>query len=363
MENNNLAAAEKATKDFFGKIGGKLSFLQCAKTETYSSEDLKIPCVNYYISFNNPDLFGRGDFSQEVYPRYRKMRSDWKSALNKAGIKIYSDLAAGFVPLLGQSAGQGAGFIYPKEEREPLGLEIVDINKVGSPYYGRLAAEYGAKFALREGGGMLVGPEGGMLRVIKTIGDFLGKINSFADIGAGTGELSAFVAKNYQPQNITVNESSPNLEAHLRRYLKEARNWDKTKIDFVFGDCRQMDIPAQADLISVGVFYGYQPSLFEKKGLAIKKSLGENGLLLVQSSMPETLFNQHLLLGDEAGIKYWPWYSEKFNLPYYFNCVESFFIENEFIILASQSKELVRKITGGLKDGIVSYSNFFAGLK
>ena len=119
-----------------------------------------------------------------------------------------------------------------------------------------------------------------------------------------------------------------------------------------------MKFPSKVNLISVGVFYGIQPSFIKYKGFEIAKSLGKKGLLLIQSSMPETLFSQHILMGDVDGVNKWPWYSKKFILSNYFSCVESFFIDNQFITLASQSHDLVNKILIKLRKRTIPYTNF-----
>ena len=358
MKKGIFKKTEKITRSFFSSIGGKLLFSRCIKTKTYSSLDSEIPCINFYVVFNNKYLFGKGDFSKEVYPRYRKMRSDWKCAIEKSGIKLYSDIAVGFVPLLeGDQIRNSTKYNYDKYKIKPEGIEIIDINKIKSDYYGGLIRKFKVKFALREGSGMLIGPEGGMLNILKTICDFE-KINCFVDIGAGTGELSSYILRNCNPNKVVVNEISLNLRSHLKKYLENIGGKNKSKIIFNFKDCKKIKLPRKADLISIGVFYGVQPALLKIKGKEMAKCLGKKGILVVQSAMPETLFNQHILLGDEDGILNWPWYSKKFILSNYFSCTEVFFIDNQFIILASQSRDVINRIMKGLGKNIVSYEYF-----
>ena len=353
----NLIKTEKITKGFFAKIKGKLLYSKFFKIKTYSSQNLKVLCINYYIEFCNEGLFGRGDFLEEIYPRYRKMRNDWRKKIEKSGIKLYSDIAVGFFPLLNLDKIKKIKYIYKKEVEIPLGEEIISIDAIKSKYYKEMAGKFNVKFALKEKKGMFVGPERGMLFVLETICSVLKKINCFVDVGAGTGELSAYVLKKI-PQKVVVNELSQKLKIHLKKYLKKIVVNKKTKIIFSFKDCRKIKFPSHVDVISVSIFYGVQPAFLECKGREMVKSLGRRGVMFIQSSMPETFFNQHILMGDKEGLKKWSWFSKKFILSNYFSCVESFFIDNQFIILASQSHGLVNKIIRELGDKIISYKDF-----
>jgi|GEM_PF-1676942 len=364
MQQKKIIKAERLTKKFFESMGGKLLSSRCTMVKTYSSQNLIIPCVNYYISFNNKYLFGKGNFSDEVYPRYRRMRNDWKNILKKSGIKLYSDIAVGFVPLLGSAnLKKNEKFKYKKDQKKPIGTKIVNITKDSLYYYEKMAARFNVEFALKESRGMFVGPEKGMLCALEAACNILKKIDCFVDVGAGTGEMSAYVLKNYNPKKVVINEISQNLKKHLRNYLKKISGNNKTKLIFSFQDCQKIKFPTASDVISVGVFYGVQPSLIQDKGSEMAKSLGKRGLLLIQSAMPETLFNQHILMGDEDRLNKWPWYSKKFILSNYFSCVKTFFIDNQFITLASQSHYLVSKIITKLDKEVISYSDFISGDK
>lgn len=359
MRQRDLIKIEEATKKFFRNIGGSLLCSTYAKIQTYSSHNSKIPCINYYIIFDNKNLFGKGNFSEEVYPRYRRMRTDWKNALKKDGIKLYPDIAVGFIPLLNsENAKNIKKFKYRKEQGKPLGARILNINKINLDYYREMAKRFSVNFALKEKNGMFVGPERGMMYVLEVALNILKKTDCFVDIGAGTGEMSAYVLKNCNPKKVMVNELSQNLKMHLKNYLKKIASDNKTKIIFNFHDCQKIKFPSEINLISVGVFYGAQPSFVKRKGSEMAKSLGKNGLLLIQSSMPETLFSQHILMGDNNDINRWPWYSKKFILSNHFSCVEAFFIDNQFITLASQSHSLIKKIVMKLEGKVIPYDSF-----
>ncbi len=360
MKQANITKADKITKLFFESIGGKILYSKCVNIQTYTSQKNKIPCVTYYIIFQNKNILGRGSFSREIYPRYRKIRSDWKDRLTKSGLKLFVDLAVGFIPLLhvDDNKEKVNHTKYKKDKRNPLGMEILDIEKTDSSFYKEMVKEFDVKFALKEGGGMFIGPEKSMLKVLRASCDTLKKINCFIDIGSGTGELSAFVLKNYSPKKVIVNELSQDLKLHLNTYLRKIAKKSKIEVFFNFQDCKKMSFPDNVSLISVGVFYGAQPPFIKYKGPELKKSLGKNGILLIQSSMPEALFNQHILMGDMRSLKRWPWYYQEFVLSKFFSCVKVFFIDNQFITLASQSYVSINRIIKKLGREAIPYSYF-----
>jgi len=349
---------KQVTEDFFAGVDGKLLDFKYLKIRTYSSHNTKIPCINYYINFTNENLFGQGSFSEEIYPRYRKMRSDWREAVKKSGIDM-SQVAIGFVPLLESNKRSSLDkFEYKKELKKPLGEKISKIDNNSPVYYQEMVNNFDVKFILQEDHGFFIGPERGMLYVVEVIIKVLKKIDCFVDVGAGTGELSAYILKNSNPSTVVVNEMSLKLKKHLQKYLGIVSKKNRAKVIFDFNDCQKIKLPDQVDLISVGVFYGSQPSFIESKSKDIIRSLGQEGILLMQSSMPETLFNQHIIMGDLVGIKKWPWYSEKFILSNHFLCVKSFFIDNQFVTIASQSDILINKIIKKLDKKIISYDMF-----
>ncbi|PIN69294.1 hypothetical protein COV93_06030 [Candidatus Woesearchaeota archaeon CG11_big_fil_rev_8_21_14_0_20_43_8] len=121
-----------------------------------------------------------------------------------------------------------------------------------------------------------------------------------------------------------------------------------------------MDFPANCDVISVGVFYGMQPSFLLKKGDDLAKSLGEKGVLMIQTGMPEALFTQHLLLGDLSKLSNWGWFDNKMLLDNYFKYKETIFIDNEFITFASQSFDRIDEILDKAYEmGAFNYNTFF----
>jgi SAM-dependent methyltransferase len=357
----SLRAVNEATADFFRSNGGRLLFSRQIETPTYDHYHKRVRCLNYYIEFNNNNLFGSGSFSDEVYPRYRAMRADWKAYLRDSGVNLEKNIAVGFVPVLSKASHKGDA--YRREDRKPFGSKIVRITKKSPKYYFEMSKKFGVKFSLKETGGMFVGPENGMMIALKAAADSLGSVGHFLDIGAGTGELSAYIIKGYHPEEVMVNDISPILGGHFHDYLKKIRNSELNKIVVNIGDCQRLNIPRKIDLASLGVFYGSQPDFFKKRGKMISRSLGASGALIVQSSMPETLFNQHLLMGDCGGVKRWPWYSERFNIINSFFQARSFFIDNQFLIIASNSASSLKSVIKNLPKYIVSYSEYKSRLK
>lgn len=326
--------------------------------KTYASLSRPILCVNFYIVFNNRNILGSGTYSTHVYPRYRKMRQSWRSALSGRTIRPSFDSLYGFVPLLDGQAT--AGEPYPKADGHPMGSEVTSIIPSSPKYLLQMKRRFGVQYALKETGGMYVGPEGGMLEVLRALRQTKTEISSFVDVAAGTGELSAYVMRTSNPRELVVNEISPHIADHLRSYLSDTARMQnpKTRLTFSSVDCLEMIIPAKVDIMTVGVFYGSQPTLIKNRGHEIVSSLGRNGLFILQSAMPEALFNLHLLERDERLLENWPWYDQLFAISEHFKHHSSFFIDNQFITIASQSTVEIRKVLRRLHSRITPYESY-----
>ncbi len=346
--NKRICLLSELTDIFFKKIGGEIMRISVHNLTTFSSPDKVIPCLNFYIKFNSSTIFGRADFSNKVYPRYRKIRSDWKKFLSKSGIKNFDKIAFGFIPcLLDKEIGCGKPY---ELEKMTLSNEVVTIEGLNSQYFKRLKKKYDLWFCLKEKGGLLIGPEGGLLAVLDAAGKYFKSINNFIDIGSGTGELSAHIIKNYHVNKVIVNEASVTLESHLKGYLGELSKKNNVSINFQFKDCRKMLLPKSSNIVSLGVFYGFQPSFIKERGIEIKKILGKKGILIIQSAMPEAQFNYEVLIGKNEDIKNWPWYSKYMSISHYFKYYKTFYIDNQFITISSQSKATIRNILSNISN-------------
>jgi len=115
-----------------------------------------------------------------------------------------------------------------------------------------------------------------------------------------------------------------------------------------------MLLPESSNVVSLGVFYGFQPSFIKERGSEIKKMLGEKGILIIQSAMPEAQFNYEVLIGKNEDIKNWPWYSRYMNISHYFKYYKTFYIDNQFITIASQSKTTIRNILSNISNNSCS---------
>ena len=89
---------------FFDRLGGEIIeiCLPSHPTKSYLGESATCPIL--FVEFENANLLGSGDFFEEVYKRYRKIRLDWWEAMETAGIAIhigpYAVNRPHFVPIL-----------------------------------------------------------------------------------------------------------------------------------------------------------------------------------------------------------------------------------------------------------------------
>lgn len=338
--------AEKIREEsasFFYLHGGEIVCTKAATVTTYSSPDKPIYCPNFYVAFNNSFLFGNGSFSAEVYPRYRKMRKDWREHLTYHDLSVFRDFAPGFVPTLKMDL-ETPSESYDKQMEVPLGASIKRIDEIASAYHQSLKQRYGVNYALVESQGMLIGPEGGMLRALETILKISPGTSSLVDVASGTGELSSLAMRYGKVKKLVVNELSLCLQKHLTDYLGKVAEDCKAQVDFQFGNCLEMTPPSLVDIFLVGVFYGLQPDLMKTKGQDIADCLGDEGVLVIQTSMPETLFNHLIIAGSSKDLESWPWYDPRFSVNFYFPYVETVYIDNEFVTFASRSRKKINDI-------------------
>src|SRR5262249_29170195 len=158
-----------------------------------------------------------------------------------------------------------------------------------SDYYAEVRKHFGTRWLLRDGNGIVIGPDVGLLLSVSEARHLFSHALNFWDIGAGTGELSHYLVRVGAVRQLLVNEASPHLQSHLTDLLLPTS--PSTQVEFRFAPAVELDLPDKADLVALGIYYGAQPPFLEKSGAALARALGQNGVLLVQSGMVEGRFN------------------------------------------------------------------------
>mgnify|MGYP001184896874 CR=1 FL=1 len=212
-----------------------------------------------------------------------------------------------------------------------------------------LNKKYGTKYLLKTKERYIIGPEEPPLLIAESYLKFFIPKYVF-EIGAGTGEVSAFILNNTKDSKVYVNDKSPYLKSHLDNYLPKI---SRKRVSIIVRDIQKVKIP-KLDLLISGIFYGELPKLMKNKGKEIKKALGKNGLFVIQSGMLENMFALTIIEPSLfPKIKEWNWYNNRYDLRNYFDYVLSFFLEGEIITLASQNKTVIKKIKQKLNKKII----------
>jgi hypothetical protein len=104
------------------------------------------------------------------------------------------------------------------------------------------------------------------------------------------------------------------------------------------GSC--FDAPlADADLLSIGVYYQAQPALLARRGNEFASCLGDCGVLIVQSGMLEDPLITELLTSAPIEHAAWPWFDKKMQLRTYFRHVGHYVLEQETVLVATNSAD------------------------
>jgi len=338
------------SKDFFQQKGGSLKNIYHTKRKNIevievSDEDvIDVFCLE--VEFNNSNLFGTSTYL-EAYKRYRQMRNDWWDYLQENGFEQWSKntkIIGHFVPVL--SFKSIISDPYPVQESTSYGQILTRYTEsaTNNEYYKYIHNTYGLEWLLQDGNKIVIGPDIGLFYGMLAYTKLYGTINKFLDVGTGTGELSAYLIKNNLVKSITANEISDHLKSHIQTYLGEVNKTNQVNIEYQFGDALIMNIPETFDLLSLGIYYGAQPDFFKNHGQKIRKSLSENGAVIIQSGMLEGKFNLSSILGDNEDLYNWEWYNKENTLSEYFTNIESIFVAHEIITMASNSKDTIRKL-------------------
>lgn len=346
-----LAEFLSASAEFFQAVGGdvlaafhgrrnNIEILNVAE-----NEEVTVCCLE--VEFQERSKFGSTHYLN-AYEHYRQMRSDWwehLTARNFPQWEAATSIIGHFVPYL-RSGAVSDGVPYERESTQHPGQILIPYDRVQNQhsYYDDIHRRYGINWLLQDGRGITIGPDVGLLFAVHAALEVYSEIETFVDLGAGTGELSAFLIRKELARNIHINEYSPHLKEHLQTYLDEIRGDRNVNIAYQFTDASEFQLPPKAELVSMGIYYGAQPFFLERHGEELRAALGESGLLLIQSGMMENRFNISSLIGDDPRLFDWNWYDARCCLKTYFSSITSVFLADEIITMASNSTEKIAQV-------------------
>ena len=341
-----------SSKQFFSRIGGEILKVRIPSHTTRSASGGIAICPILFVEFDNAGILGTGDFYDEIYKRYRRMRVDWWKAMETAGITIQSDPKATnrphFVPVLSDEHTQGEP--YPKLDRGFSRLKVVRLDDIPvSADQSRVIETYDLEYGIRTTKGKLFDFDEGLLLSVRSAAEAFPQIGCFTEFGAGSGSSSALVLRSAQVTEAIVNDSSKDLREHLETYLGELAREKSTRLTVRIGDALTMPYPTHIDVLAIGTAFGSQPVLWSKRGADLKSALGERGVVLVASAMVEMLFYFFLTHGGEERLNRWPWKKDLLSLSDLFENVTSMRVNDLVLTIASSSRSSVEKIVAHME--------------
>jgi hypothetical protein len=298
---------QEASAGFFAQVGGTVIDTAVEPLEPEPDEEPALGAT-VTVAFDNAGIFGddRSDIYDDVYPRYRALRSAWWHTLSNT-LDDPTPLRPYLLPLPAQGAPLGPPL--PARSRPGAEFEVVPLDAVPrSSYLDRLRREYGLEYGLRGSGGRLHDLAEGLLLATRAATDTLPEVESFVELGAGTGAIAAMVLRRTQPKRALLHDSSQAVMRHLREHLGPLAIQTGTNLDVVSTDCRELPFADPVSLLVVGLPYALVPSLLARSGQRIRAALGDDGLLVAATSTVGMRFYQALTDGSEPRVTAWPWY-------------------------------------------------------
>lgn len=338
---------QEASAGFFAQVGGTVIDTAVEPLEPEPDEEPALGAT-VTVAFDNAGIFGddRCDIYDDVYPRYRALRSAWWHTLSSA-LDEPTPLRPYLLPLPAEGAQLGPSL--PVRSRPSVEFEVVALDAVPrSSYLDRLRREYGLAYGLRGSGGRLHDLAEGLLLAARAATDTLPEVESFVELGAGTGAVAGMVLRRTQPKRALLQDSSEAVIRHLREHLGPLAIQTSTNLDVVAADCRELPFADPVSLLVVGLPYALVPSLLARSGERIRAALGNDGLLVAATSTVGMRFYQALTDGGEPRLAGWPWYVAATTLRELFGSGAMVRVRNVIVSIVAASTARVDATVAGM---------------
>ncbi|MBU4015924.1 class I SAM-dependent methyltransferase [Patescibacteria group bacterium] len=350
---NNRNLLTQKLRDFLCRYNATLLGIQESKRDNF--ERLPAPgngllhCFTVSVLFHNIGIFGKeGDYLDEIYPRLAALHMQLTNYLKKRDIEINGPNTQIAITIIPYADPYGTlNKSMPLYIRESRGQKVITSETLSkkSPYYANLIQKYSACSGVVTNNGTVVGPDGGLIgAACKVASTYPNKIRVL-ELGSGGGSTALALAIQNKIQSYLGNDFSPEMITHFQTEVAPQLTKYSVKSSVTFGSCFEFPLKNQVDLISIGVYFQTQPSLFEKRGHELVKCLDKSGVLIVQSGMLEDPFVTTLLSGSMTNNSIWPWYKKSYHLNNYFTYVSEYAIEQETVLITTNNLDKFQQIT------------------
>ncbi|WP_433239910.1 methyltransferase domain-containing protein [Streptosporangium sp. CA-135522] len=309
----------------------------------------ELRALSFHVVFHDVLVFGDGgDFLTDIHPRIAALGERLAERLRGAGIEITGPGAEDAVAIVPYPDPRGTGGLepVPPSQRRSRGFSVIPPRELRahSPYYARLLDTYGPVFGVLTTNGTVVGPDGGLLGAAAAAAEAFPDPLRVVELGMGAGSTPLALAQRGKLAAYTGNDFSAEMIEHFRRSVAPELDALGVRAEAVLGSCLDAPLPP-ADLLCVGVYYQAQPSLVAARGAELAAALGESGVAVFQSGMLEDPLVTRLLYGDAAEHSAWPWYDPAFRLQNYFRWIGRHVVEQETILIATNSLNSFRAVS------------------
>lgn len=288
--------------------------------------------MTYYLVTKNKCLLGNGGkVFKEVFPRLKRIKKDLLKDIEMSDLVRYE-----FVIEVSEENYEGD--CYPKEEINSYGDSLIKIEDLVSSnhYYKELAQKFPIVYGVKTNNGTVIGPDAGLIYGVNYIADVLLKDKiRIAEIGAGTCSTPISIAEKKEINYYYGVDFSSKMKENYNNIFKKLLDEKQIKSDFVISDAETCDLPDDIDIFVVGIYYEAQYDFIAARGEDIKRSMNDNGMLILQSGLPENLMFSDMLITEKNNM--WPWQTEKANLKKYFAYIAQINFEEEIVTVATNN--------------------------
>lgn len=296
-----------------------------------------------HVLFHNTGLFGSGgDYLTDVHPRLMILQQRLAGHLRALGMEVSGPEAERTVTIMPYpDPGGAAGEALPPTTRYSRGFRIIPTETLladTSLYYAHLIDSYGPLVGVLTNNGTVVGPDGGLIAAATAAGKGTRGRLRVLELGSGAGSTALVLARQGKLAWYRGNDFSEEMVDHFHQVTTPQLARLGVDASVLAGSCFDIPLECGVDLLSVGIYYQAQPSLFDRRGAELAACVGETGLLIVQSGMLEDPFVTHLLAGPPCQNTHWPWYSPDYYLGNHFAYIAQYTLQEETILVATNNR-------------------------
>lgn len=302
--------------------------------------DCRLICITVHIIVNNKIFDNGNNFLLDIFPKYRFLCNLLTEYLNKKGFEVNSlnsNISISIIPYPNPLLKNK--IIKNKLDRPSKGKFIFPIDEIAKTnrYYKGISKKYRIEFGVLSSNDTIIGPDLGIIETSHLVAETFPTKIKVVEIGSGAGSTPLSLLPLGKISYYFGNDYSPEMEKFFFETVHPKLLNSGISVKYVNCHCINLDIPIKADLFILGVYYEAQLDFIKKNGHGIVKSLGNSGVLIIQSGKPENAFITQLLYGENSNQKYWPWFKDEYKIINYFKYISEFIVCDETMLICTNN--------------------------